>query len=317
VTGSRARGGSPPGPPQLAVVVPTDSWERLSALVRSLELQVPPLELELVAVTEDPAAVDVPSEWQGRVTVTRGPGDDVPAAHAAGVVAASAPIVFLAETHAYPAPTALPALVAAFGDPSVACAVPRIGNANPRTSRSWVSLHVAYGRWVVVEPVEMATAPAFNAAWRREALLALGDRLADALGAGGGVDDELRASGARLLGVPEAVVEHTNVVRTWTWLANRIDSSRLFAAARSRSWSRPRRALYGVGSPALAPLLVWRTLRSPAWRSTASQRGAASVPLLAVSATAASLGEALGYLTGSGGARRRVTDVELRRSSYA
>ncbi len=302
--------------PQLTFVVPSDSWDRLADVVRALERQEPPIALEVVVVTPDPAHVSAPPEWEDRVTVAVGPDDDVSAAHAAGVAAASAPVVFLGETHAFPSPATLPALLAAFDDPSVGCAVPRLANANPATSRSWVALHVAYGRWLAFDGDEVSTPPAFNAAWRREALVSLRDRLPEALGAGGGVDVMLGSSGLRFVAVPDAVVEHLNVVRPWAWLTTRVDSSRVFAGSRSRAWSRGRRALYTLGAPVLAPLITWRVLRSPAWGATAAQRGHASVPLLAVSSVAAALGEALGYVSGAGGARRRVAHAEIRRSSY-
>ena len=316
MTGARSEQNSTNGAgPQLAFVVPADTWERIADLVRSLERQQSDVDIELVVVTPLPGALGV-STWTGRQAVVAAPLDDVSAAHALGVRAASAPVVFLGENHAFPTPGSLSALVAAFVDPRVACAVPRLTNANPGTSRSWVSLLFGYGRWIALDGADLDTAPAFNAAWRRDALLALGAELPAVLGAGGGLDAILVSSGWRLVAVPEAVVEHLNVVRPWAWLATRVDSSRLFATARARSWSRRRRVVYGLGTPVLAPILTWRVLRSPAWQSTEAERGSASLPLLLVTAVAASVGEALGYLVGGGGARRRVAEVEVRRSSY-
>ena len=54
----------------------------------------------------------------------------LPEARAAGVRAASAPIVFIGETHSYPQPGWAEALLTAFEGPWAAV-VPAIGNANP------------------------------------------------------------------------------------------------------------------------------------------------------------------------------------------
>ena len=71
----------------------------------------------------------------------------LPRARATGVRAASAPIVFVGETHCFPEPDMCNRLLAGFTDEHCAAVVPAIVNANPKTALSWASYLTDYGGW--------------------------------------------------------------------------------------------------------------------------------------------------------------------------
>ena len=300
---------------RLSFVVATDAWETVAEVAETLREQTIAPELELVVVGPQ-SLRQVAVDGLGAVTVVEGPEDDVPGAHAAGIRVASAPIVFLGETHAFPLPDALERLALAFDDASVGVAVPRLANANPETARSWALLLVAYGPWVTSVPRDLQTAAGFNSAWRRDILAEFGDRLRGLLGAGGGADTEARRAGWRIVAEPRAVVAHRNVTAGRAWLRSRTLSARVYAAARSSAWSLPRRLLYAAGTPVLVPMIVYRVRRSTAWREHRPLFPAGMTMALVSVSAASAVGEAVGYVVGEGDARRSVAELEIRRASY-
>ena len=105
-------------------------------------------------------------------------------ARAAGVRAASAPIVFVGETHCFPEPDMCSRLLAGFTDEQCAAVVPAIVNANPKTALSWASYLTDYGGWGPGRISGRLEQPLkYNGAYRRDVLLELGDRLDDLLDA--------------------------------------------------------------------------------------------------------------------------------------
>lgn len=300
--------------PRVSFVVPTDTWGTIAEIVRTLESQTIASEIELVAVGPD--SLETGAARLACVTVVAGAKDDVPRAHAAGVAAASAPVVFLGETHAFPAPDALERLAARLEDPTVGVAVPRLTNANPATARSWAALLVAYGGWVTSHARDLETAAGFNSAWRRDLLLALGDDLPSVLGAGAGADLAARRAGWRIVAEPLATVAHRNVTAGTAWLRSRALSARAYAAARSASWPRIRRLAYAVGSPLLVPLITVRVRRSDGWLELGDRLPRHMTAAVFVLAIATAVGEGAGYAMGAGDARRRVAELEIRRANY-
>lgn len=68
-------------------------------------------------------------------------------ARAAGVRAATAPVVALAEDHAFPAPGWAEAFIERHGE-GWAAVGPVISNANPRSATSWANLLIEYAPWL-------------------------------------------------------------------------------------------------------------------------------------------------------------------------
>jgi hypothetical protein len=235
-----------------------------------------------------------------------------------GVRAARAPLAFLGETHTFPDPVMVEALLRA-DTGAHGVLVPAVSNANPGSALSWAALLTDYGAWIDGrEGGETEAIPLYNAAFRRSLLLDLGEDLDGALEQGDALVAALRARGVRAWLEPTARISHLNVARPRAWLHERFIAGRLFAASRGRRWSWGRRVVYLVGSP-LVPLLMTRRIL-PIMRDARrrARLPAFTLPALVLGFAARALGEMLGYAVG---ARESdgpwMAEYEVRKALYA
>jgi hypothetical protein len=307
--------------PQVSYVLATDTFETVREVVRAVAGQTVKGAIELVLVCPsqhelglEPEAVD----GIGEVRVIE-VGTLVPLSHprAAGIHAASAPLVFVGETHSFPEPSCLETLLAAHREGHYAVVMPAIVNGNPERASSWANLMVTYRHWLApAERGEVEEVSTYNGCFRRELLVAYGDRLPEMLEYGSGIDRELKAQGYGLLLEPAATLRHLNVARIGAWLPDRFLGAQIWGAARGRRWSLARRLAYALASPLIPLLLVARVLRSRQWADHRSSMPAGTLPGLVLSAVAIGIGEATGYLIGSRSAPSRVAKYELHRDRY-
>lgn len=248
------------------------------------------------------------------VTVVKTPLLPEAPARAAAVHAARAPVVVLGETHVFAEPEWAGRLLRAHEGPWVAVA-PGIGNANPAGGLSWVGLLMDYGPFRQAgSRREIADVSSYNAAYKRTALLELGDELGSLLKPGSPLNAALRARGGRFLHEPAARIDHLNVSRFLPWLHERYLGGRLVGAARCRPWPRSRALLYAVGSPLVAPLRFFRTLRLA---RSSEPHPRTFVPALALACLAWAVGEGVGYGFGAGaGDEERMLEYELHKAKY-
>lgn len=308
----------------IAFVVPADRLATIGRVLGALRQQTIAAGVEVVIVCEDENALGLggaETEGLGLVRIVEVPGlVPLREAFAAGVRTATAPIVVIGETHAFPEPEALERQLAVFGEPggeAIAAVVPALANANPATASSWASLMVTYGRSLGGARRDVATASTHSTAYRREALAACEPELPELLELGGGLDARLRAQSHRLVYEPASVYAHLNVVPLRSCFLERFHSSRIYAAGRSRHWSRPRRLAYAAASPLVPALLGSRVVRSGGWAEHRSHMPPRVYGPLAVSLVGMALGEAAAYLGGAGRAPRSVAEYELHRERYA
>ena len=304
---------SAPGP-ALSVLLPTDTYETVRNELASLRAQTARDRLEIVIITGSAAGLG-PDEGvrDGFHSVTVVEIDDLYPlyrARVAGTRAAQAPVVLLAESHAYLDPGHCEALIRAHeGDWAVVG--PAMWNANPATMRSWSGLYMDYGPWVHPSgPGAVESLPGHNSSYKRAVLLAYGDRLESMMMSSPRRHADLLASGHRLYMEPAARTYHLNVSRPWSWLEERLVGGRSYAGARSHPWGPARRLLYAVGSP-LIPLVRLKRVLGDMRRSRDLGFILRSLPALTVSLVVSAVGEALGYAFGTGGAMRRVNEMEL------
>jgi hypothetical protein len=110
---------------------------------------------------------------------------------------------------------------------------------------------------------------------------------------------------------PRAVLYHTNVSLPSAWLAERWQAGRVFAATRSRRWSRSRRLLFTAGSP-LIPLIRLRRILREITRAGLRRRLLPRIlPALTISLLVSAAGEMFGYAAGAGHAWSFVFRLEL------
>jgi hypothetical protein len=302
------------------MIVLTDDFATIRRLVEHLGAQTIVRDVELVVVCPSAKDLEFPAgaaDALARVTVVESPLLPLGQARAAAVRAAAAPIIVLGETHAFPAPEWAEQLIRAHDGPWQAVA-PGMENGNPESALSWSGFLMDYGRWLAERPAgEIVEPPAYNASWRREALLGLQDRLALMLEPGGSMDRQLVAHGSVFHHEPQARVAHLNVTRPSAWAAERYWAGRLLGARRCREWSLLRRLFYFGGS-VLVPLIRFGRTRA----AIVVARGRRDLPTGTLAAVAGgsllwAFGEALGYLAGEGHSETRMLEYELHKERYA
>lgn len=303
------------------MIVLTDDFATIRRVVQHLSAQTIAGDVELVVVC--PAAKDLEfpagaTVALARVTVVECSLLPLGQARAAAVRAAAAPIIVLGETHAFPAPDWAEQLIRAH-DGRWQAVAPGMENGNPESARSWSGFLMDYGRWLARRAAgEIDEPPAYNASWKREALLGLQDRLALMLEPGGPMDQQFVGPGSGFYHEPNARVAHLNVAGpTGAWAAERYWGGRLFGARRARQWPLLRRLVYFGGS-VLVPLL--RVVRTR--DAILLFRGRRDLPRGTVAAVAGgcflwALGEAMGYIAGEGRSESRMLEYELHKERYA
>jgi hypothetical protein len=308
--------------PTISVILTTDRYETIRSVVDCLGRQTVTAQVELVILVSDLSSIDPNEAGFNRFAAVRvveiGPIERFAEARAAGVRAASAPIVVIGETHSYPHPGWAEALVEAHKGPW-AIVAPGFGNANPGGALSWAIFLLDYGRWLGgLPPGEISMAPTHNAAYKRELLLQLGSGLEAVLAHGDLITEHFDAQGHYRYFEPAARIDHLNISRPGPWLHERFLFGRLIAGRRMQRWPWPKRLMYLVGSP-LIPAVVLSRLRKGLNEARRQVRlPAGTFPAIFVAAFVSAIGEAVGYALGAGRhAEQWMTEYELHKVRYA
>jgi hypothetical protein len=277
--------------------------------------------LELVIVTSGPDALREEtaklSEFAALLVVGVDGLAPLAAARAAGVRAATGPVVFVGETHTYPEEGWAEALIDAHDD-DWAAVVPGFGNANPSGALSWAGFLTDYGSWLSsLEAREISRIPTYNTAYKRAALLEFGPRLDLLLTSGDELIVGLRAAGRRFAFRPSARIDHVNVSRPGPWLVERYVGGLLTANSRMERWSWGRRLLYAVGSPLIPAVVLARVAGGVNAARRVHDVPVSVYPTLLLGAVLSAIGELVGYLGGPvAWAERRMTEYELHRLRF-
>ena len=311
----------PNATPALSVIMVTpDRFERLRHTTRRLREQSAAGELEIVVVAPSIATAGVDERelagFSSYLVVETGPTTSSAVRRAAGVRAASAPLIAFTEDHCLPEPGWARALIDAHREPWAAVG-PAFLNGNPQSLTSWVNLLIEYGPWV--SPVEAGRRnhiPPHNSSYKRALLLDYGDRLEAMLEAETVLQWDLRARGHELYLEPAAATCHFNISLPSATIPLRLAVGRMFGAARARDWPLAKRAAYAVASPVI-PLVRFARLVPIARRCGKGRRIFPSVlPPLLVGLVLDGLGELLGYTLGGGESVARVTGFEYDRDLF-
>jgi hypothetical protein len=301
----------------------TDTYDTLRPVIGSLRRQIDREQLELVIVAPPESLGPVDGELNGfgavRVVAASTPLS-LPRARAAGVRAASAPIVFVGETHCFPEPDMCNRLLAGFSDDRCAAVAPAIVNANPKTALSWASYLTDYGVWGPGRSSGRLEQPLkYNGAYRRDVLLQLGDRLDDLLDAN---NEELwpilHRQGYHACFVRDARANHVNATNLGVMLQIRFFAGALIGAQRARRWTRLRRLLYVFAAPLIPAVLVWRARSNIRFGAATGDVPFGTTIGICAGALTKTIGEVLGYLgLTPRAAERGLTDNELHKLRYA
>jgi hypothetical protein len=244
--------------------------------------------------------------------------DAVGVAQAAGIRAASGPIVVCVEEHSFPAPGWAEALIRAHEGPWAAVGA-GVANANPRSGASWTMLFLDFGRWVLPAPPGPAKLlPSHQTSYKRDVLLTYGEALGDLLETETTLQQDLTAKGHALYFEPAARTDHVNVSRVWDVAVVEFHNYKALAGNRVRDghWSLARRAAYVVGSPLIPLVRGGRAVGELRRRGLARRLLPAILPTFAIGLIAGTVGEVLGFAIGAGDSPRRRVTFELDRLSH-
>jgi len=309
--------------PLLSLILVTDGWPAIRDVVRCLGKQTIRERLELVVVLDAEHRFGRRDELAafGSVHLVEVDAAAVAAVHparVAGVRAAHAPIVYFAETHSFPEPELCAELLAAFERSPCTAVGAGMLNANPDSMLSWAGLLLDYGQWLAggIEGPRDHVA-GHNGAYRRQALLAYGDRLGELMRADTVLTAQLRADGHRFHFAPAARTRHLNVSRLRPFLLERFAAGREFAAARVAGAPLLRRLLFVAGSP-LIPLIRLLRVRDQVARVDAAHRPPwRALPALCLALVTSAAGELWGYAFGaSASGALRLAEIEVHRSRF-
>ena len=307
-----------PVPPEMSVILVTpDGYANIRKTMECLRAQTAQncLEMVLVAPTQVGLQLD-PREMEGfhsYQVVPFCPEPSTGEARAEAVRAARAPVVAFAENHCFPAPGWAAALIEAHRGPWVAVG-PSLGNANPRTLRSWTLLLTGFGPCLQrTKPQEARALPWHNTAYKRSALLEIGRELGTLLDVEGFLQSRLRSQGDRLWLQPAATAVHTNTTCWREWAEEFFLGGRLYASRRAESWSVGRRLVY-ASAFFLIPLVRFpRVLRDFREANLFQKLFPRILPCLGLGLLIHAVGEMVGYLAGAGNSQARYTRTELYR----
>lgn len=307
--------------PKLSVILATDTYETIRSVIECVRRQTVRRELELVMVAPSAEAVAPVLAYReefAAIRIVENPVTLLSEARTAGIRSATAPIVFVGETHSYPEPRMFEVILARFEGPWAAV-TPAFENGNPDGVLSWACFVSDYGKWTAGFPAgEIPQPPFYNAAFHRSLLLELRDKLQPALEHGNELFVAMHAKGLRTYFEPAARIEHLNVARPKDWARQRFVSGLHISAHRSEHWPLARRLVYVAASGLIPLVLFWRML--PGLRS---MRKTTRLPAGTVAAILAGLmikgvGELVGYAGRSADNADRVNDnYEIHKKLYA
>lgn len=300
--------------PELSVVtVGLHGEASLGPALRALGAQTIADRIEVVAVVPADAAAPSPEGFATVRAVRLPEFTTTGEAIAAGVHAATAPVVAYAEEHSWPRQDWAERLLAAH-DGRAGAVSWSLENANPDSATSWVQLLSDFGPAVHPTPSRpISTPPWHHTSYRRELLTAYGADLGGMLEVEWRVHADLAEAGHPFLHSGDARSRHWNTSRYRAHLLTELRGARSFGAARvdRGSWGLGRRLAYAAAAPLVGAVRLRRVMADA--RRVAPPRMALVVPLLGVSLAAAAVGEAWGYARGKGSSRRARMLLELDR----
>ncbi|HEV2047275.1 MAG TPA: glycosyltransferase [Chthoniobacterales bacterium] len=308
--------------PDLSVILPTDAYETIQPVLEHLCRQTVANRLEIVLVAPASAAMTKARAHEGEFAAIRlvqiASLSPLGAARAAGIRAATAPLIFVGETHSYLHPDAAEKLIAAAAAGPWASVTPGFANGNPTSLFSWAGFLADYARWSAYLPAgEIPEAPLYNALYHRDLLLSMGDRLEHMLTHGDELRMALQARGHRAYFEPAARIDHININSLFESIHEHFLAGRLIGSQRVDRWSWFRRLAYALGAGLIPFVLVWRVL--PGVRRTAQVESIpiATLPAILLLNVAKAAGELVSYIAGRNLAQQAaMDDYEIHKLDY-
>jgi hypothetical protein len=237
-------------------------------------------------------------------------------ANAAGIRAATAGVVAMAEDHSFAEPGWARALIERHAG-GWAAVGPLIRNANPATRVSWCDLLLNYAPWLESGKTgPVGYLPGHNTSYKTPVLLRYEERLVDLLEVETELHDDMRERGETLFLESEARVAHVNFSRVAPWLETLFLSGRIYAAARRLEWSVARRLAYALLWPLIPIVRLKRILGEWPGKASGMPGRVRLIPTLLLGLVLDGAGQATGYLMGAGESTARMLPFEFERERH-
>ena len=310
------------GAPRISVIIVTDRYSTIRRVLASLRGQTAKSEMEVVLVMpaglrDNDDEVSLEGEFAALRMVEIPSVHPMPDARAAGIRAATAPIVFLGETHSFPDPGFVQAILEAHtGDCDIV--VPGLANANPENALSWGSFLADYGSWLDALPAgATGGGPTWNVAYRRSLLDAVDDNLELAMEHGDEMGERLRSRNTRFVFEPRARLPHANVSILKWWVEQRYLCGMLVGNARKERWGIGRRVIYVAASPLIPFLTMYRLRHALGALRRQGKLNLGIVVSVFAGSVVRTAGEVVGYVRGAKrGAQERMDHYELHKLEF-
>lgn len=234
----------------------------------------------------------------------------------AAVRTARAPYVTYAEEHSYFDEYWAERLVAAH-EAGYDAVVSAMENANPSTLTSWASLYGQFGP--VVAPVasgEISVIAGHHTSYRKELLLAYGERCSAMLEDEAVLGMDLKARGTRMFLAGDAVSRHLNASRLSAYVRTDYLGMRSFAATRAAGWPVWKRVAYAGAAPLVPLIRLRRALKEIRRTGRAAELLPRILFPMSVAMLAGGWGEFLGYVVGARDCAERRVPLELHKGEW-
>jgi hypothetical protein len=190
-------------------------------------------------------------------------------------------------------------------------------NANPGNVVSWSDFLIGYGPWMSPAPAgEAPFLPGHNSSYKRDILLAYGDRLDSMLESETVLHFDLASKGHRLYIEPRARAGHLNFALWGIWLPVQFHYGRLFGGSRSAQWPWTRRLFYAAASPLIPAVRLLRSCRELLRPHRPRHMIPRLLPALALGLICDGAGQMVGYLCGISASPEELADFEYNRVRY-
>jgi hypothetical protein len=304
--------------PGISVILSTPGgWQTIALTLRYLRAQTVREGIEVVIVGPDAASIAgaavLCDRFHSHQLIAVGPVRSIAHANAAGIRAAQAAVVALAEDHCFPEAGWAEALIAAHAGPYAAVG-PVVRNANPSTAISWSDFVIGYGAWM--EPSDAGPRqflPGHNSSYKKAALLDYGNDLERWLESETVLHWDLCRRGETLYLEPAARTAHVNFALGRSWFPAQYYNGRVFGSMRAAQWPMAKRIAYGLASPLIPIVRFFRCASALTRAGRPWMILVRSMPALAAGLALDGLGQMMGYMFGAGNAVERAAVYEFHR----
>jgi hypothetical protein len=285
--------------PKLSVVVASvNGFPYVGRCLDALAERAPGAEVIVADATDEETRRRLQDGWPAVKLLSFDEQQTIPELRAAGIFAATAPLVAVIEDHCRVTPRWAEAAVGTHEQGHAVVGGP-IRNVVTDRARDWAAFFCEYSAFMEPLPEgEAESLTGMNVAYDREAIAAMADVLREGRWEGW-LHARLRERGFTLHCAAEMVLEHDKDFGLGEFLSQRWHYSRSYAAMRSESLGR-RRYLYALGAPLLPPVLYWRIARNVFSRGRRRREFLVATPLILLYVLTWAAGEFVGYAFGGG-----------------